>query len=177
MGRDRDPFDRTLESLRRRLVERGPLQGAALSVKGLSAELGVSPTPVREALSRLAGEGLVARTPVGYAGVVHDSRSLAELYGLAQVLAEAALRAIPREAAASAPDDLADAGRQCCNRVLGEALALTLAQLAPFAPAEAALLIEAPGPWTPARARRAFRRRVQRADEILRRALVQTSRI
>lgn|GEM_PF-656527 len=93
MGRDRDPFDRTLEALRRRL-EAGPLlQGAALPVNLVAADLAVSPTPVREALAWLAGEGQVARTACGYAGLSYDRQGLADLYALAGLLAKAALDA------------------------------------------------------------------------------------
>jgi DNA-binding GntR family transcriptional regulator len=139
VGRDRDPFDKTLETLRRRLAEQGPLQGAPLSVKAIAAELGFSPTPVREALSRLAGEGLVARTPAGYAGLVHTPKSLADLYDLAAILGVAVLRA----ASAIALPDAQGAGlvalaAGCANRALADAFARVLAQLAPFARAELA---------------------------------------
>ena len=91
MGRDRDPFDRALTALRARLVRSGPLQGAPLLVTTLAGELGVSPTPVREALAWLAGEGVIARRSGGYAAQVHDRQSLMRLYGLAGLLADAVL--------------------------------------------------------------------------------------
>ena len=46
--------------LRRRLVTGRMCPGHELSTRGLAAELGVSQTPVRDALSRLAAEGAVA---------------------------------------------------------------------------------------------------------------------
>jgi hypothetical protein len=84
--RDRDPFDRTLETLRGRLAQAGPMQGAPLPISALAEELGVSPTPVREVLARLAGEELIVRTPHGYAALLHDPARVAELYELASVI-------------------------------------------------------------------------------------------
>lgn len=135
--RDRDPFDRTLETLRQRLTRAGPLQGAALPISGLAEELGVSPTPVREVLARLAGEGLIARTPQGYAALLLDPAGLAELYDLASVLVAAAV-----QSGAQAGDgfDLADplaSARAAPNRALAQACARVQAQLAPLAKAEA----------------------------------------
>ena len=46
--------------LRKRLVNGGMAPGHELSTRSLAAELGVSQTPVRDALSRLAAEGAVA---------------------------------------------------------------------------------------------------------------------
>jgi DNA-binding GntR family transcriptional regulator len=46
--------------LRRRLVSGRMAPGHELSTRGLAAELGVSQTPVRDALSRLAADGAVA---------------------------------------------------------------------------------------------------------------------
>jgi DNA-binding GntR family transcriptional regulator len=47
------------EELRRRFVTGRITPGSSLSTRGLALELGVSQTPVREALSRLAAEGAV----------------------------------------------------------------------------------------------------------------------
>lgn len=181
MGRDRDPFNRTLQALRERLAHGRPLQGAALPVNALADQLGVSPTPVREALSRLAGEGLVARTPAGYAGVVHDRRSLAGLYALAGVLTEAALdQALPPDPGA---DIRAAILSPAADGVLMEALARVRAQLAPFATAEQRLLgaqddedAVSPGANAGAvrtSARRYWRRRVRKAGEIFRFAVLE----
>lgn len=180
MGRDRDPFERTLTALRQRLITGAPLQGAPLSVKGLASQLSVSPTPVREALARLSGEGLVARTGSGYVGVVHDRESLTGLYGLASVLAEAAVADMAPPGPDLAPERglIEQIAARVRNRALRTALSKVLAMLAPFGAAELEVLGERAAPDAPtdrtitaAEVRRHFRRRGRRAGEILARAL------
>lgn len=173
MGRDGNPFDRTLQALRDRIVEQGPLQGAPLFVNTLAAELDVSPTPVREALSRLAGEGLVAHTPAGYAGLVFNARSLAEHYGLAGVLTAALLRSVDLDGGAwpTPITAILAAADRADNAALGRAVRRTAAQLAPFAQAEQVCLI--PERWPPLAGqsapfvRRYFSRRARRSEAIL----------
>jgi DNA-binding GntR family transcriptional regulator len=173
LSRDRDPFDRTLDTLRRRLTEHGPLQGDPLPVNSLAAELGVSPTPVREALARLAGEGLVARTGAGYAGVVHDALSLAELYGLAGILVLQLARGAPDGAVATAsPSEAIVAMAQGAdNRILALEVLRTVSQLAPFALAERAVLTPERWPIDSSQLgaffRRYYARRVRRSEAIL----------
>jgi DNA-binding GntR family transcriptional regulator len=184
LGRDRDPFERTLTALRRRIIAGAPLQGAPLSVKALAAQLSVSPTPVREALARLSGEGLVARTGAGYAGVIHDRESLAGLYDLASVLAEASLADMaPRvEGTVYGPGLIEHLAPRARNRALMAALCKVSAQLAPFRAAELEVLGEtsddldsefgsAESAISAAHVRRHFRRRSRRAGEILAKAL------
>lgn len=55
----REPFRQALTELRRRLREEILKPGARIAAKEVADDLRLSPTPVREALSRLAGEGLV----------------------------------------------------------------------------------------------------------------------
>lgn len=173
MSRDRDPFDRTLDTLRRRLTEHGPLQGDPLPVNSLAAELGVSPTPVREALARLAGEGLVARTGAGYVGVVHDALSLAGLYGLAGILALQLARGAPDAAGAAVSplDAIVAMAQSADNRILAVEVLRTLSQLAPFAAAERAVLSPERWPGDPGQLgeffRRYYARRVRRSEAIL----------
>lgn len=139
MVRDRDPFDRTLETLRQRLAQAGPLQGVALPIAGLAEELGVSTTPVREVLARLAGEDLVVRTPHGYAALQHDPVRVAELYDLAGVLAVAAVQSRGMNLIAFDLSDPLGSAQAAPNRALGRACARVEAQLAPLARAEAQL--------------------------------------
>jgi len=51
--------DRALAAIRRAIVDGRYKPGARLTVAALSADLGLSPMPVRTALRQLAGEGLV----------------------------------------------------------------------------------------------------------------------
>ena len=63
--RQRDPFGMALASLRTAL-EDGLAPGQHLSVVDIAASLGLSTSPVREALSRLCGEGVDRpHAPVG----------------------------------------------------------------------------------------------------------------
>lgn len=181
MGRDRDPFERALEMLRRRLVEHGPLQGAPLPVNAIAAELGVSQTPVREALARLAGEGMIAHTRAGYAGVVHDADSLADLYGLAGLLARQLSRRATDLGGAGTPLQALGALRdQAGNRVLAAEVARVLNQLAPFAVAEAIALSAERWPVgaheLDAFFRRYYARRARRSGAILTAALTASMR-
>ena len=64
--RQRDPFGMALASLRT-AIEGGLAPGQHLSVADIAASLSLSTSPVREALSRLCGEGLVEdRRGLGY---------------------------------------------------------------------------------------------------------------
>jgi len=66
--------------------------GEPLSISALSARIGFSPTPVREALAHLAGEGLVAeRRGQGYFAAPLDAERLVELYRLHQLYVSTAL--------------------------------------------------------------------------------------
>jgi len=54
-----EPFRQALGDLRRRLREGDLEPGSRITAKEVAEGLRLSPTPVREALSRLAGEGLL----------------------------------------------------------------------------------------------------------------------
>ena len=59
--------DEVHDKIRSSVVSHELEPGSRLSIDGLAAELGVSATPVREALTRLASEGLASYEPlVGY---------------------------------------------------------------------------------------------------------------
>lgn len=73
--------------------------GSRASIDGLARQLGVSPTPVREALTRLESEGLVAKQALkGYTVTpVLDAAGLSDLHDLRVLLEpEAASRAANR---------------------------------------------------------------------------------
>lgn len=90
----------------RELLRSGDLPpGARVSSLGLSRRLGISRTPVREALSKLCADGVMREVP-GFGVLVHlpDERELSELYGMREVLEcyaarEAAERISPEELA------------------------------------------------------------------------------
>lgn len=74
--------------------------GTRLRSEHLAAEWGVSPTPVREAFQRLAGEGIVAISPQRGARVAPvDPAAAAELYELRLTLEPRALRSAMEVAA------------------------------------------------------------------------------
>lgn len=80
------------ESLKARLVQGGFAAGERLREERLANELGVSRTPVREALSRLVSDGLVTRTSDGYVPVVPDLPTIRELYDVRFALERWAIR-------------------------------------------------------------------------------------
>jgi len=96
LSRDRDPYERTLDTLRQRLRAGVFGEGQPLQIQRLAADLNVSSTPVREALSRLLGEGLIERAVGGYHSVRYDAAILGEFYRLDEVYARAALAAVAR---------------------------------------------------------------------------------
>lgn len=65
MTRNHDPFDLTLASLRQQVVSGRCRPGEPIVIQAEAQRLGVSTTPVREALSWLCGEGLVERARSG----------------------------------------------------------------------------------------------------------------
>lgn len=119
MSLNRDQFAVVLARLRAGFREGGWVDGEPLTVNDLATALGVSATPVREALSRLAGEGLVEdRRGKGYYARRIDGVDLKDLYRAQEVLASAALQFASCGAAAPADraalpraDFLADAVR------------------------------------------------------------------
>jgi DNA-binding GntR family transcriptional regulator len=106
--------DRVYQSLRALLREGKLGAGARLREVPLAAQLGVSRTPIREALARLASEGLVAVEGRGYVagGVGHGD--VDDIYELRDLLEPAAIRQAAAVAGApSAHAPLAAAVREC----------------------------------------------------------------
>lgn len=97
--------DQVYELLRARILTGELLPGARLTVPGLSAELGLSRSPVREAVQRLVQEGLcVDRPHAGAVVATVDLHALVEAYEVRAVLerlsvTRATLRASPVELA------------------------------------------------------------------------------
>jgi len=93
MVRALNPFGIALESLRDGLRNGVHARGDPLIVVDLSRKLKLSPTPVREALSRLAGEGLIIdRRGRGYFAPRQDIHELVDLYQLHLTYVECAFR-------------------------------------------------------------------------------------
>lgn len=167
MTRPPDPYNLAVEVIRRRLRSGALVQGEQLRISEISDELRLSGSPVREALSRLAGEGLIEdRRGAGYFAWRLDAVDLAELYGLqaallwAAVQAGALRRAIPAsDGAASAPQpdagsqlDLAEAGltavvRGGRSQVLLETHLRLADRLAPARRVEGEAIPDLAGEW------------------------------
>lgn len=82
-GKPKDPFSAALDALREQLRSGRLVSGEPLTITDLAHDLGLSATPVREALSRLAGERLIEdRRGRGYFAPRLDVSDLVELYGL-----------------------------------------------------------------------------------------------
>lgn len=112
MDSPRDSFSIALEAIRARMRSGLFVQGEQLVVSDLARELRLSQTPIREALARLAGEGLIAdRRGAGHFAWRLDAVDLVELYDLQADYLRGALRraqatqgARPPEGAAVTPE-------------------------------------------------------------------------
>lgn len=96
-------MDETTRALRDAILDGRLPAGAPLRQTDLAARLGISRTPIREALGRLQQEGLVERLPRGGVRVaLLDLEASAELYDLREVLDGLAARLAARRATAPA---------------------------------------------------------------------------
>lgn len=93
--------DQAYELLKERILTRELLPGQRLSVPALAEELGLSRSPVREAVQRLVQEGLGTERP--HSGAVVASADLPALIDLYLVRSE--LEGLSSELAAGAGDD------------------------------------------------------------------------
>ena len=90
---------RVVEDLRRAILSGDQPPGTVIPVDEVSAHLGVSPIPVREALMTLIGEGLVERRPhVGYRVTTLTFEEFTDLYAVREVLEASALISSVRNA-------------------------------------------------------------------------------
>jgi DNA-binding GntR family transcriptional regulator len=95
--------DTVYESIKQMLMDNDLAPGARLSIDGIARELEVSPTPVREAMTKLESDGLVAKRPhAGYVvAPLMDVASLENLFEIRMLLEPAAAR----RAASNATED------------------------------------------------------------------------
>jgi DNA-binding GntR family transcriptional regulator len=101
--------DWVYEEIRGAIVDLRLQPGAALREAAISAQLGVSKTPVREALGRLEQEGLVETTSFKGAFVSdYSERDLEEIYELRELLEGAAARVAAMDATEETRDALRD---------------------------------------------------------------------
>ncbi|MDM7955798.1 GntR family transcriptional regulator [Blastomonas sp.] len=125
MAEHGNAFSRAYSTLHSDLRDGRFAPGARLAAADVLARLGISATPVREALSRLAGQGLLIDRPaIGYFVPVVDPVELKDLYGLAMILAHAAMDDLDHAAIRA----WAGAHHQSQHRTAGE-LVRTVASL------------------------------------------------
>ena len=200
MSLRRDPFGLALNHLRRQLATGAIGPGQPIIIQDLAAELTLSPTPIREALARLAGEGVIeVRQGGGYRLWSADAVDLADLYethlcvllsSLRLLVSEPGRRAAPGEVEADTPIDVTEAAfdaltRACGNRMLvawrrnvaqrlgwaRRAEALVFDDLATEARQLVADLAEAADPSDQARRVANFHRRRREGAELIARAI------
>lgn len=87
----RDAFALALSALKLRLRQGVDAPGDALPIQLVAQDLRLSTTPIREALSRLAGEHLVEKRGPTYTRPRMDGPTLAALYNLRLIYLSAAL--------------------------------------------------------------------------------------
>jgi len=97
--------DEVYEILKESLRSHRIAPGARLNLDQLARELGVSNTPVRQALARLESDGLVSKEPYrGFtASPLLDSRTIAELYDYRLILEPAIAARAARRGDACVP--------------------------------------------------------------------------
>lgn len=111
VGRGAEPFVVALGALRQRLRAGEFPVDSRLAAADLAAGLGLSATPVREALSRLAGEGLLEdRRGLGFFVRRLGRRDIAALYRLHLMHLAIALEEAEPEPVRSSVEDLACEG-------------------------------------------------------------------
>ena len=106
--RTRDPFGQALCVLRRTLRDGGLAPGQHLPINDIALALGLSASPVREALSRLCGEGLIEdRRGLGYFTRILPTEDIVGLLELEQAHVELAVRLSSQDfQAGEEPDDV-----------------------------------------------------------------------
>ncbi|WP_421934281.1 GntR family transcriptional regulator [Phenylobacterium sp.] len=121
-----DPFRMALGKLRGQLRDGDYVLGEPLPIVDLARGMGLSATPIREALARLAGEGLIEdRRGRGYFAWRFDVADLVELYALNLLHLTGALDiALARKAVGGSPRELAQEALDAMLAGLGPAQGL-----------------------------------------------------
>lgn len=124
----------TYRRLKRGLIEGVWPQGTKLEALKLASELGVSMTPVRDSLNRLAGENLVELQPgEGYRVPRLTERALRDLLEVNAILLAAAIRtseaAAPATEVQNADTELADRIAATFAWIAGHSRNMILAEL------------------------------------------------
>lgn len=155
MPRARDPFNLALESVRSRAMQGVYGSGGPVVIIDEARRLGLSTTPVREALACLCGEGLLERAPrAGYLSPRLDSALLRDRYWVRLRTLTTSLELTVERAVSVAAEDMA-AGepgvrdlfdrlvRETGNRALVETFRRVNAQLRMLGDAEARVFPDA----------------------------------
>jgi len=90
-----EPFalhDAVLATIRRAILDGTLEPGAVYSARALARDLGVSQTPVREAMLKLVSEGIMAPVPRGFQFIALSESDLAELTWIRALLEPPAVR-------------------------------------------------------------------------------------
>lgn len=123
MARNRDPFTQALASLRERIHSGALAGGAPVIVQDEAARLQLSTTPIREALARLSGEGLVERAASGgYVTVRLDAAAARDRYAMHGEYVKIALHLNARAMGARRPPAIRapeDTAASAVNRLFG----------------------------------------------------------
>lgn len=101
--------DQVYRTLRESLGSHAIVPGQRLQEATIALQLGVSRTPVREALARLASEGLIVAEGRGYILPVLTDADIDEIYELRSLLEPAALAQVARSAEPTALTPIARA--------------------------------------------------------------------
>lgn len=149
MAKSRDPFFQALDGIRARARTSGYASGQPIVIIEEARRLGVSATPVREALSWLCGECLIERGPSGgFLAARQDAAAVRDRYGFRLICLLAGLeltaglpaygRAPRRERDAVSDLDrlFGELVRRAGNGALIDAYRRVEEQLSPFGAAE-----------------------------------------